>query len=37
MGLNEIIVVIMAVALVVAAVDRAAGGRLGLGSQLERA
>lgn len=35
MGLNEIIVVIMAVALVVAAVDRAAGGRLGLGSQLE--
>lgn len=35
MGLNEIIVVIMAVALVVAACDRAIGNRFKLGEQLE--
>lgn len=35
MGLNDIIVVIMAVALVVAALDHALGGRLALAPQLE--
>lgn len=35
MGLNEIIVIIMAVALVVAALDRAIGSRFKLGPQLE--